>query len=169
MASRMCAEFCRRPFGKETVREVIDPTAWGDCSRGPRWLVLARNPIVEIGSLVEGEDEPLVLDTDYIVDKEHGMILRGTIDAPRGWRTGKLTVEYTAGYELLDGVPWSYERACLILLRGLWFSHGRDPSVRSIDIPDVGSRTYAASGDSSLTGAFPLEVRQLLQPHRRIV
>ncbi len=165
MASRMCAEYCRRPFAKETVREIIDydSCAWAD--RGP--IVLQRKPIIEIVSVAEGTDAALVLDTDFYIDDENGMIRRGTIGSPLYWRLGKLTVEYTAGYELLDGVPWSYERACLILLRSIWFSRGRDPAIRSVDLPDVGSRTYA-SGDSMSLG-IPLEAQQLLQPHRRMV
>lgn len=165
MASRMCAEYCRRPFGKETVREIVDydSCAWGNSG----WVVLQRKPIVEIVSAAEGTDDALVLDTDFYIDAEAGMIRRGTIGSPRYWRFGKLTVEYTAGYELLDGVPWSYERACLIVLRSLWFSRSRDPSVRSIDIPDVGSRTYA-SGDQTALG-IPLEAQQLLQTHRRML
>lgn len=167
MASRMCAEYCRRPFAKETVRETIDVNGPDFLVSAGRLLVLARKPIVEIVSVVEGTDDPLVLDTDYYLYAEDGMISRGTRASPRCWRAGALTVEYTAGYELLDGVPWSYERACLIVLRSLWFSRGRDPSVRSVDIPDVGSRTYAP-GDPMALG-MPLEAQQLLQPHRRIL
>lgn len=166
MASRMCAEYCRRPFAKETVREVIT-IDWIGFSSCVEAVVLQRKPITEIASVTEGTNTALVLDTDFIVDLENGMMTRGTIDSPRSWRSGKLTVEYTAGYELLDGVPWSYERACLIVLRSLWFSRGRDPSVRSVDIPDVGSRTYAP-GDPMALG-MPLEAQQLLQPHRRIL
>lgn len=166
MASRMCAEYCRRPFAKETVREIID---YDSCSRAADdgWIVLQRKPIVEMVSVTEGTDAALVLDTDFYIDAENGMICRGTIGSRRYWRFGKLTIEYTGGYELLGAVPWSYERACLIVLRSLWFSRGRDPSVRSIDIPDVGSRTYA-SGDQTALG-IPLEAQQLLQPHRRML
>lgn len=168
MASQMCAEYCRRPFGRETVREVVDYDAglgsYPNWNQG--WIVLQRKPIVEMVSVSESTDDPLVLNTDYYIDAEHGMIRRGTIDSWKWWRFGKLTIEYTAGYHLLDSVPWSYERACLIVLRGLWFSRGRDPAVRSVDLPDVGSRTYA-SGDSPALGV-PLEAQQLLQPHRRM-
>src|SRR5690349_11747550 len=96
MASRMCAEYCRRPFGKETVREVIDYSfpgnfpAWAD-----GWLVLQRKPITSLASVTEGTDDALVLDTDYYVDLESGMIRRGTMDSCRYWRSGKITVEYT--------------------------------------------------------------------------
>jgi hypothetical protein len=167
MASMMCAEYCRRTFAKEKVREVIDSDSCARTDDG--WIVLQRKPIVEIHSVVEGTDTALVLDTDFVADLEHGMIRRGTIGSPRYWRYGKLTVEYTAGYELLDGVPWSYERACLIVLRSLWFSRGRDPAIRSVDIPDVGSRTYASGDSSSTSLGLPLEAQHLLQPHRRIL
>lgn len=162
MASRMCAEHCGRPFGKETVREIIDV---GAHERG-RWIVLARKPIVTMDSLAEGTADPLVLDTDFILDLENGMMRRGTIGSVVGWTVGMLTAEYTAGYELLDGVPWSYERACLIVLRSIWFSRGRDPAIRSVDLPDVGSRTYASSDSPGI--GIPLEAQQLLQSHRRM-
>jgi hypothetical protein len=165
MASRMCAEYCGRPFGKETVREVVDYDSSRWQNRG--WVVLQRKPIVALVSVAEGTDDALVLNTDFYVDTENGMIRRGTIGSPRYWRLGELTVEYTAGYELLDDVPWSYERACLIMLRSLWFSRGRDPAVREVVVQDVGERMYFPSDPSAF--GMPLEVQQLLQPHRRML
>lgn len=162
MASQMCAEYCRTVFAKETVREIFHADS---CVR---LLVLSRKPIVEITGLTEGTGDDLVLDTDFVLDLDNGIIARGTIDSPLAWRIGKITVEYTAGYELMDGLPHSIERACLVVLRSLWYSRGRDPSIRSVDIPDVGSRTYA-SGDASTFDPLPAEARQLLSRYRRVL
>ena len=168
MASRMCAEYCGRPFGKERVQETIDVSGDGFLVSAGRLIVLARKPIVEVHTLTEVETD-LVLDTDYYIYSEDGMISRGTRGLPGRWLRGQLTVEYTAGYELLDEVPWSYERACLIMLRSLWFSRGRDPAIRAVDIPDVGSRTYASGSSDSSGMGIPLEAQQLLQRHRRML
>jgi hypothetical protein len=47
------------------------------------------------------------------------------------------SVIYTAGYDLLGGLPDTIEKACIELCKVHWGSRGRDPMVRSIDIPGV--------------------------------
>jgi hypothetical protein len=78
-------------------------------------------------------------------------------------------ITYTAGYLLLDDVPYSLERATLSLITSFWSTRRRDVTVRSEDIPGLRSTTYDidASGSAANMSIQP-DVAALLQPFRRL-
>lgn len=163
-ASARCNNFCRRTLVAERVSELFEFDGCEDSDN----LVLKRFPVVSITSVVEGDDDPLVVDTAYRVDKQQGMIFRLSSGQPSSWywrrRSGFLsgTVEviYTAGFEA-GAVDPDVERACLQLVKAYDAGSNRDPSVRSVNIPDVEAVTYADAEP------LPPDVEQALKRFRR--
>jgi len=64
-------------------------------------------------------------------------------------------------------LPYGVERAALSLIKDLYSSTGRDPRIRSEDIPGLRSVTYQV-GSLGDAGQLPPEVIALLRPHRRL-
>lgn len=64
-----------------------------------------------------------------------------------GWCGRHVVIRYTAGFELLGGLPRAIEQACKDVIYSLHTSAGRDPSriVRSETVEGIGSVTYATS------------------------
>ncbi|PWJ93531.1 hypothetical protein C8D77_101210 [Mesorhizobium loti] len=100
----------------------------------PDALILARRHDVEIASLVE--DTETVVDTDYLVDPESGLVSRLRIDQPTVWIARKIVVTYAAGFAT---IPEDLKQAATDFMRLLWFERKRDPSLKSevVLIPDV--------------------------------
>lgn len=167
-ASARCNGFCRRPLVSERVSEIFEFDR-GDCDTDN--LVLKRFPVISVDSVAEGDNDPLVVDTDYRIDKQQGMIYRQSSGQPSlwrwRWRTGfsgaTVTVVYTAGFAA-DGVDPDVERACLQLVKAYDAGSNRDPMVRSVNVPDVEAVTYA---DQAMP--LPPDVEQALKRFRRVL
>lgn len=171
-ASGICADYCDRVFGLETVSETFR-LGWRDGGCDP--LILSRRPVASIASV--DVDGAAIDASNYEIDYARGLVQRLSSDQPTSWGGNKITVVYTAGYELLDALPYGIERACIELIRGWWTSGstgGRDTSVRreSVEIPGVRTiqQEYFAAGASAGTSAdaVPANVAELLNPHREI-
>ncbi len=102
-------------------------------------LIVQRRPIVTVDSIVEDE-LPLAADTDYEFDAGAGLIRRLWNDLPAAWRTTKVVVTYTAGWQ---EVPQDLKTVALRLLRQYRFREVRDLDVRQFSIPGVIERQYA--------------------------
>lgn len=146
--------------------EAVTETFWDvGCEE---YLVLRRRPNVSITSVTADD----VTET-YRLDAETGLLYG--LDAngyPVPWTSCKsIVVVYSAGY-IMPGqtganLEAALEAACIELLQSYWASRGRDPLIRSEDVPGLGSVTYwvGAVGDS---GELPPSVESRIAPFRRI-
>lgn len=153
-ASDAVSAWCRRVFGQETVSETFRP------SFQVGKLILDRRPVSSITSVTE--DGTALSASDYELDAESGMVTRLYSDCQSNWSASKITVVYVAGYELLDSLPHSIEKATILLVKNYYYSGPRDPLMKSVDIPGVMSESYWV-GDN---GSIPDEVADLLGPYR---
>lgn len=162
-ASGIVADYCNQVFGAEEIEEIF----WADApSTWTRSFMLAREPIISIDSV---EVDGLTLDSSQYRMASDGHLHRlDTVGMTYWVLTSTVVVRYTAGYVLLDDLPYGVERAALSLIREYHASAGRDPRVRSEDIPGLRSVSYQVGslGDAE---ALPPEVVALLRPHRRLV
>lgn len=155
----------RRTLNRATLTE----TFWG--GRGcAEFLTLDRMDVASITSVTVDD---VAVDADEIrLDAEPGVLYR--LDAngyPCIWTWCKsIVVVYVAGF-LLPGetgrnLPPSLEGAAIELLQSYWLSRGRDPLIRSEDVPGLGSVQYwvGAVGES---GELPPSVVSKISPFRR--
>lgn len=134
-ASDVISRHCKRVFGLEVVSEQFRLDTL------QQELILARYPVVTLTSVVE-DATTLTVSTDYEVDKAKGWVTRLHNDRPCWWPIGKVTVAYSAGYTLPAGSPQALQQACLQLVTAQYHAKGRDPALRSGDVPGVYSATY---------------------------
>lgn len=165
-ASIAIATACNRKFHQETIADHFKiQWPWGyTCDP----LVLSRPPIVEVISVTEGSAE---LDVSaYEWESSNGLLWRISSGSFRStWNLGPVIVTYKGGHELLGTLPEDIELACIILVKGSWFSRTRDPDAKSINIPGVVAYNFS-TGDGSSSGAsgMPPEVMQLISPYRLV-
>ena len=154
VVSGECARFCNLAraamgavptFGQEVVRATWLVAGQG---RGSMLLLPWRTPIMAIGSVVE-EGTSLVLDTDCRLISG-GMLERMADDAPICWGTGRIVVTYTAGWSLPTEVPAELEGQVIEQVKMRYLATDRDPALRSENIPDVWSGSYAVAGGDAI-------------------
>jgi hypothetical protein len=163
-ASADCSRYCGRTLMAETVSETFE-AEWCDLRSWNSRIVLSRKPVLEIASVTEG-DTALVVDTDYVRDDRNAMLTRGTAASPSHWSASKLVVVYTGGFA--DGeVDPAVESACMEVVMRYYHQASRDPQLRSVDIPDVGSRTWADAPTDTMAALSPA-VRNALNPYRKV-
>lgn len=196
-ASGVVSDYCNRSFGQETVLETIRNR---QRSYGPFWtglgggysgysgagiiggfgtlgreieaIILRRNPIVSITSVVE-DGNTLVEGTDFEADYTNGIMTR--LDGngfERRWYFQNLLVTYVAGYELLGTLPIAIERATITLVKVLRAAATRDPFLMTETIPGVRTAQYAVGRYAGTgTGATtwpPEDVINAIAPYRQI-
>jgi hypothetical protein len=154
-ASDVIARHCKRAFGLETVSEQF---RLDQCQLE---LILTRFPVVEITSIVE--DATTLAGTDYEADKATGMVKRLHGDRPCYWSPGKITVVYSAGYELPAGAPEALQQACLQLVKSFYLGADRDPLIRSESVTPMSSASYFGGSEY-----LPPDVIGLLGQFRNI-
>ena len=173
-ASAACCGFCGRSFARATWAETFDGPA------NP--LILSRLPVVSVASIT---CNGAVVDlAGFEVDAEAGLVRQHGAgvsadewshpwDDRRGWRPLRTMVTYAAGYLLPNdpgrNLPDDVERACLEMVKALWFSSGsgaRDPGVRSNTTEGIGTTQYR----DPIPGAFglPSMAMDMLTPYRRL-
>ncbi len=161
------ADLVDRVLASETVTERFNRR------RGDRQymdsLSLSRFPVTSIISVIENDDTALAPSL-YEVDEDTGALYRlSTIDPGfrTRWSVSRVTVAYTGGYTLLDTLPRKIEQAVLTMIKNRWFARGRDPSVKSRMIVDVGTWTYntGVTGIGTLIGQ-PSDVQDAIDLYR---
>jgi hypothetical protein len=170
-ASGRAAAYCNRVFAEETVEETLRlPRHFGQSGRHVRPLVLTlvRFPVSALVSATDGT--AALTPADYELDGETGQLYRldGSDNQIR-WTGPKLVVRYTAGYALLDSLPYGIEEAVIELVKSAWFGRKRDPLVKSEAVTDIGSTDYwvgSAPGEGEI--GLPETVAAMLNPFRRI-
>lgn len=146
--------------------ETLTETFWNvGCEE---YLILRRRPNVAMTSVTVDD----VATTDYRLDAETGQLY--CLDAsgyPTFWSACKsIVVVYAAGYTMPGqtnaNLEPALEAAAIELLQSYWMSRGRDPLIRSEDVPGLGSVTYwvGAVGES---GELPPSVESRIAPFRR--
>lgn len=159
-ASDAAGRFCHRVFGQERVVETFR------CPSTVDVLIVERTPVVTIHSVAEAGN---VLDPAlYECDNGAGLLYRLTPSDVRRpwWCTGRITVEYTAGWTLLSGAPYDLERAVILTVSAWWHGRTRDPLLRSETSEGVGGSSWIASADA---GSLPPQAEALLVQFRHPV
>ena len=172
-ASAVVATYTRRVWREETVTETFyasyfsyhwhwhwHPYRHFDGKPSP--LVLTRYPVSSITSVVVGDD-PALDPTNYLLDGDKGLLYHFGDDGivPLVWGVNTVSITYVAGYALAD-VPPDVQQAAMALVRVRYFSRGRDPYLRSINVPGVQEESYWAGPDQ---GALSPEAVGLLEKH----
>ncbi len=149
--------YCGRVFAVETVREVfrLEAHAW-------KKIILARRPIVEIGSVTECG--VVLAEADYEIDVESGELFRLSNDMRIGWRLGKITVAYAGGYET---IPGPIQQKIFDMVKLGQVSRTRDPSLRSENILE-GLYSYTLFSPTDSVGGFPPDVAAVLNQYRSV-
>lgn len=164
-ASGFIRFYCNRTFAAEGLSEqfrfVVE--SWiRDPARA--CLTLRRRPVSVIASITE--DGTALAATDYEADLDRGSIWRLSSDVRVPWSAAKVVVAYTAGYALLDGLPYGLETACLEIVKHRLFARERDPMVRQQSIPGELEQQWWVPGANE--DGVPPTIRAMLDPHRDI-
>jgi len=159
-ASEIVADYCGRVFALERVKETFlldQPTEGG--------LRLSRYPVSLVHTLtVDGAELAI---TDWLADELGGIVFRLSGNTRAQWGGKKVEVEYSAGFDLLDGLPRAIERATLSLLRYRNSASSRDPAIRSESLSGVYDVSYwVGSIPGGTSSSMPPEVGDLLEAHR---
>lgn len=146
----------RRTFAAETMTATWLSAA---CARGPRLRLPWRIPVTSIASIVE---DGTTLDAgDYRVLPMAAAIERVADDgeAVRCWSSGPIVVTYVAGWTRADDdasdMPADLQDACLQECVARWLARGRDPSLRSENVPEVHSFTVGYGQDGARGQLLP--------------
>jgi hypothetical protein len=166
-ASGIVADYCDDIFGEETVVE----TFWADHPwEWARSFMLSRGRVTNIVSVVI---DGMTLDpSTYRVGSDGFLYRIDTIGSCYWTWMQTAVITYTAGYVLLDDLPYGIERAALLLIKNFHFTTAQDPAttIRSEDIPGVRSVSYGVVGgsSSSSSGSLPSDVVALLAPYKQL-
>jgi uncharacterized phiE125 gp8 family phage protein len=134
-------------------------------------LLLTRYPVPSVTSVTV--DGVALQVSEYLIDTDKGILYR--LDASGydiGWTWCRdIVVVYVGGY-LMPGVsgrnlPPALEAGAVDLVQSFWFSRGRDPMVKAVDVPGVMSEQYwvGAVGEG---GELPASVQEKVMPFRRV-
>lgn len=149
-------------FGQEVLRATWLVT---NQERNTAMILPWRVPVTSIGSVVE-DDTALVQGTDYRLTAG-GMLERMANDTAIPWSSTRITVTYTAGWLLPDGVPAELEGQVIEQVKMKYLATDRDPALRSENTPDVWSGSYAvAGGDSIGESGLLRSLEAALSPYR---
>lgn len=162
-ASGVAVDYCRRTFAEESVTETFWPSGGSEVHET---IVLDRYPVSEIDTVTLDDEE---IDADLLrLDEEKGLLYRlDSSGYPYPWIVCKsLVIAYTGGYALLDGLPDGIEQGVLTLIREYWSAIGRDPRIKSEEIPGVITFDYWV-GNLGTAGELPPDVVAHWAPHRR--
>ena len=176
-ASGQVERCCDVRFRRETVRETIRyEYRWGSVGtpaslRLERYPVLSVSSIIEAGTTLTSDDWEGDADSGYVAMK--GALTRLSSDTPTDWASGKIVVEYVAGY-LLPGqtgrdLPDDIEAAVIGLVKVSWFARKRDPLVKMERSEGVGETQYWVGSVGDASPGVPDEVAALLDPYRRVL
>lgn len=154
---------------KETVTQTFYAQP-GDDAR--RYLVLDRTPVVEITSVTV--DGVAFDDSLWHVDPATGLLY--ALDAagyPGVWSfCNSIVIAYSGGYvmpaESNSNLPAAIQGAAVDLVSNFWSTRGRDPALKSEEVPGVYRADYwvGAVGEE---GQLPPSVVSKIAPFRRVL
>ncbi|MCK1503122.1 hypothetical protein [Bradyrhizobium sp. 188] len=154
------------------MRETAVETFWHEqYDSAPEKLVLDRTPVASIASVVV--DGVAIDASTWRLDPNTGELFALCNGYPSVWVfCQNVVVTYGGGYILPPAsnrtLPKGIEGACVALVSSFWASRGRDPTLRSEEIPDLISATYwvGAVGED---GELPPDIVAKLAPFRRAI
>lgn len=156
-------------LGRTLARATLTQTFWGD-PWGAEYLILDRFPVASVTSVTV--DDKLVDASEYRLNTQTGQLFRlDSSGYPCVWTWCKsVIVVFPAGY-IMPGesgrdLPFALEAAALSLINSYWQSRGRDPLVKSEDVPGLGSVEYWV-GSVGQSGELPPDVVSKISPFRR--
>jgi hypothetical protein len=178
--SAAMARFCNRSnaiaseasFAVETVQDLFYPERDAypfQVPGGASVLQLSHWPVtnileVNITDPAGATPQILVADTDYVLDASVGQLIR--LDAfmayPTQWVPIRTAVKYSGGF---DPIPDDVVDAALRWVTMRWSDRGRDPNLKSLEQPMVGTKTYWV-GAQPMTEGVPTEIASLLIKYR---
>jgi hypothetical protein len=160
-ASGLVDRFLDRVLAEEDVTDHF---------RQPRGEVLrlSRYPVVEILGVTEAGTA--LTDDDWELDEVTGQLWRISAGDRIWWSdAGAIQVSYIGGYGLPDDLPADIQRASIDQVKAQYLGGGRDPNLRSVQVPDVFQASYSVGGgDSFGKSGLLVQVERALAPHRRI-
>lgn len=177
MASAAIAKYCNNKFAVESLTDTIfldqDPYPY-QTPGGAKPLLLSRWPVISITSVNQvlsinqattppsNVTQTLVADQDYTSDNDRGSVIR--LNAFTGvqvaWEALPTIVAYSAGYAT---IPLDVQDAVIRLVRGRWLARGRDPYLKSENIPGVADRSWWIP---TVDGLLPPDIEELVAPYR---
>ncbi|WP_132254732.1 hypothetical protein [Methylobacterium segetis] len=171
-ASARAASYCRRQFGRETVRERFEAT----CRSGEDGLglLLERGPVVRILGVTT---DSVALGTDAYETDGRALYLLDA-GARRRWYGRAIVVDYETGW-LLPGeargdpptaaldLPADVEAAVIKLVGAMISASGRDAMVKSEDVEGIGSTSWYVQGATAAL-SHP-EAEAALADYRRLL
>ncbi len=171
-ASSSAATFCRRTFGRETVRERFE-IGHGSIDDTTGGLLLECGPVEEVVS-VTVDGEALAAGSFEVESRQLYRLQDG---ARRCWYGRVILVEYVAGWWLPSDtgtkpagaidLPDDIERAAIQLVAASISAASRDPMVKSESEDGVGSTSWYVQGASA---ALPHpEAEATLAQYRRVM
>lgn len=158
-------------FARETLRATwfIDPEA---LVRGYDIFLPWRLPLHTVDAVVE-DGTALVAGTDYIVTGARpGRLQRVSDDTPVDWSPAKIVVTFKAGFDtatsLATNIDPAIEMAAIEQVKAMLHAAGRDPALRSENVPDVAAVSWSVpGGDTMGNGVLLPTVRDMLAPWRK--
>jgi hypothetical protein len=162
-ASSLVHSYCGRYFPRETVEETYFLGTYSDSSIES--IPLKRFPTSSVTSV--SVDDATIDHSDYLLEPLTGMLLCLDGGLPSAWVGNKLVVTYVGGYDLAD-VPKEIAAACAAYCKGKYYSFGRDPMAKRVEIPDVRTVDYwvGAAGGNASESPFTPDVTAALEPYR---
>lgn len=158
-ASAALSRECGRVFAAETVQDQIWPDQ--DQSPGSKILSLSRYPLISVVSITDGESA-LDQDTDFVIDREAGHLLRMSGGLLACWSSAPKVVQFRAGFV---EIPGDLQDAVTRMTRNRFRAKGRDSYLMSENIPGVrDSRWWIATGNEA--GNVPPDIADLIDSYR---
>lgn len=133
-------------------------------------LLLDRWPVASVTSVTV--DDVALSASEYRLNGDAGILYRlDSTGYPMSWCAAKSVIVLYAGGYLLPGetgrnLEKALEGACVDLVSSYWFARGRDPLIKSENVPGLGSVEYwvGAVGEA---GELPPSVMSKISPFRR--
>lgn len=137
-------------FGSETLRATFRERG---LDRGEALTLPWRVPVSSITSIVE--DGATLAGTDYeMFGTKPGRLRRLSSGVPTSWSSAAIVVTFVAGWSLPSGVPPDMEAAAIEQVKAMVFGAGRDPAIRSENVPDVAAVSYSVPGGDTFKGVL---------------
>jgi hypothetical protein len=161
-ASAAITEYCGRyTFGRQELLQTEMPLHGEYWRRWNGALVLDEDLEPTIATVMR-DDVELAAGTDYVLDgyilhrvSPVGGTMWWTLPDAFGCYATKITVAYSAGFNLPDAAPLVLQRACILTAATSYAARGRDRSIRSESYTPVGATSYRDPGGGSGSNAMP--------------
>lgn len=170
-SSAQVENYCNRVFAVESIEEIINlrrehyRRAIPDVAEQLQLWRWPLDNVQVIETIAPGETQTLAEDTDYVVERNIGQLIRLATSSGQviAWNASMpVTVSYIAGY---NPIPADVVAATLRLVVGRWFARARDPLLLERNTPMVGTERYWVGGPKK-GGSLPQEVSSMLDQYR---